>query len=132
MLAEVFENQRFSPELKRRIGVGRAFLGISSRLTRGLGPTSSTLHQLASAVRTREEVTPPKGWEYLGEWQLDTTHTECEAEEGWSCGNDFAQRRRHRTHSAAPTVCVDTGTLVHSDIGPWRWHPCRAPPLRFM
>ena len=88
VLAEVFENQRFSPELKKGRW-GSSFPGHFQPADPR--PWTNRLHQLASAVRTREEVTPPEGWEYLGEWQLDTTHTECDAEEGWSYGNDFPQ-----------------------------------------
>ena len=88
MLDEIFENQRFSPVLKKDWW-GSTYPGHLQPADPW--PWSNRLHQKASGRRTLEEVTPPDGWEYLDEWQLDTTHTECDAAEGWSYGHDFPQ-----------------------------------------
>ena len=84
---EVFENERWSPVLKTWGSSYPGHLQPADPM-----PFTNRLQQ-SSGCRTKQEVKPPEGWEFLGTWQLDTTHTECDEEHGWSYALDFAQLR---------------------------------------
>ena len=89
-LHEIFENQRWSARDRSYASKYPGHLQPSDPM-----PFSNRLHQKISGRQTKEEVTPPEGWEFLGDkWELDTVHTECDEEEGWSYGIDFPQLQK--------------------------------------
>ena len=86
-LHEIFENQRWSPRDQSYGSTYPGHLQPSDPM-----PFTNRLHQKISGRHTKEEIKPPYGWEFLGEkWELDTVHTDCDEEEGWSYGIDFPQ-----------------------------------------